>query len=52
MILRWSAAGLMEAEHAFRRVRGYQEMHKLVAALQKHDAKLNGTAIDTAGATA
>jgi transposase-like protein len=43
MILRWSAAGVLEAERGFRRVRGYQKMGKLVAALQKHDAKLNGT---------
>ena len=43
MILRWSAAGVLEAERGFRRIRGYQKMGKLVAALQKHDAKLNGT---------
>jgi len=38
MILRWSAAGVLEAELGFRRVRGYQEMPELIAALQKHAA--------------
>ena len=52
MILRWSAAGVLEAERGFRRVRGYQEMGKLIAALQKHDTKLNGAASDSAVAVA
>jgi transposase-like protein len=52
MILRWSAAGVLEAERGFRRVRGYQEMGKLIAALQKHEAKLNGTVSDSAVAVA
>ena len=52
MILRWSAAGVLEAERGFRRVRGYQEMGKLIAALKKHEAKLNGTVSDSAVAVA
>jgi putative transposase len=52
MILRWSAAGVLEAERGFRRVRGYTEMSKLIAALQKHDAKLNGASPDSAVAVA
>jgi putative transposase len=32
---RWIAAGMLEAERSFRRVRGYQDMKKLVAALRR-----------------
>ena len=52
MILRWSAAGALEAERRFRRIRGYQEMGKLIAALQKHDAQLHGTVTDSVVAVA
>jgi transposase-like protein len=52
MILRWSAAGVLEAEHSFRRIKGYQEMNKLNAALQKHEEKLNGIAFESAVAVA
>lgn len=52
MILRWSAAGVLEAERCFRRVKGYQEMSKLNAALQKHEAKLNGAVPESAVAVA
>jgi hypothetical protein len=41
MIVRWYAAGVLEAERGFRRLRGYREMHRLVNALQKHDAQLD-----------
>jgi transposase-like protein len=33
---RWCAAGLLEAERKFRRVRGYRQMPDLVAALARH----------------
>jgi putative transposase len=36
MALRWTAAGLLEAEKQFRRVNGYREMPILRQALQKH----------------
>jgi transposase-like protein len=52
MILRWSAAGVLEAERSFRRVRGHSDMSKLNAALQRHEAKLNGTVPDSAVAVA
>ena len=42
MILRWSAAGVLEAERGFRRLRGHGDMGKLIAALKKHDAQLAG----------
>ena len=41
-ILRWSAAGALEAERGFRRLKGYRQMTKLVVALQTHDAALDG----------
>jgi hypothetical protein len=41
MVLRWTAAEVLEAEHKFRRVNGYTAMPKLIAALRAHDASLN-----------
>jgi len=40
MILRWTAAGLLEAERGFRRIRGHRHMSKLVSALQEHERKV------------
>ena len=42
IILRWSAAGVLEAEHSFRRLKGYANMRVLIAALRKHDADVTG----------
>lgn len=42
MVLRWVGAALQEAEKGFRRIRGYKDMPKLVAALRAHDAQLDG----------
>jgi hypothetical protein len=36
MVLRWTAAGLLEAEKQFRRVNGYREMPFLRRALLQH----------------
>ena len=33
---RWAAAGMLEAETKFRRVRGYRQIPKLQAALARH----------------
>jgi putative transposase len=41
MALRWSAAGVLEAERSFRKVAGYRAIPTLVAALRAHDAKLD-----------
>ena len=41
MILRWSAAGMLEAERNFRKVAGYRSLNKLDAALRAHDAALD-----------
>jgi putative transposase len=41
MILRWTAAGVLEAERHFRKVAGYRALPKLVAALRAHDAAID-----------
>ena len=41
MVLRWTAAGVLEAERGFRKVVGYRAMPILVAALSAHDAHFN-----------
>jgi len=41
MILRWTAAGVLEAERSFRKVAGYRGLPKLVAALRAHDAAID-----------
>ena len=41
MVLRWSAAGVLEAERSFRKIVGYRATPILVAALRAHDAKIN-----------
>ena len=41
MILRWTAAGVLEAEHHSRKVAGYRSLLKLDAALRAHDATLD-----------
>jgi putative transposase len=43
MVLRWTAAGVLEAERGFRKVVGYRAMPILVAALRAHDAQFNRT---------
>ena len=42
MILRWTAAALLEHAKGFRRLRGYKGMPKLIAALRANDARLDG----------
>ena len=39
MVLRWTAAGVLEAECGFRKLVGYRAMPILVAALCAHDAQ-------------
>lgn len=41
MILRWTAAGVLEAERSFRRIAGYRGLPKLIAALRAHDAEID-----------
>ena len=52
MALRWAAAGMLNAERQFRRIRGYKDMPLLLAALARHTAP-DGTAEPVSvGATA
>ena len=41
MILRWTAAGVLEAERRFRKIAGYRAIPKLVASLRVHDATID-----------
>jgi hypothetical protein len=36
MIKRWCAAGMLNAERRFRRLKGYRQMPRFVAALARH----------------
>jgi putative transposase len=36
MVLRWTAAGMLNAERSFRRIKGYKQMPQLVNALHRH----------------
>jgi len=42
MVLRWTAAGILDAERGFRRVRGHRELVKLRAALRRHLRGIDG----------
>jgi hypothetical protein len=41
MVLRWTAAGVLEAERGFRKLVGYRAMPILVAALRVRDVQFN-----------
>jgi transposase-like protein len=41
MVLRWTAAGVLEAERGFRKLTGHRAMPDLVAALRAHDNQFN-----------
>jgi putative transposase len=41
MVLRWTAAGVLEAERGFRKLAGYRATATLIAALRAHDAQLD-----------
>ena len=43
MVLRWTAAGVIEAERGFRKLADYRALPTLVAALRTHDAQLDRT---------
>lgn len=40
MVIRWVAAGVLEAVKGFRRLKGHKEMPKLIAALRARDQQL------------
>jgi putative transposase len=41
MALRWTAAGMLDSERSFRRVKGFRELPKLQAALRHHAADVD-----------
>ena len=53
MVLRWTAAGMLNAERSFRRIKGYKQMPQLVAALHRHaHPETVAASTDTVGAAA
>jgi putative transposase len=52
MVLRWTAAGMLNAERSFRRIKGYKQMPQLVAALHRHAHPETAPATETVGAVA
>jgi transposase-like protein len=52
MVLRWTAAGMLNAERSFRRIKGYKQMPQLVDALRRHTHPDPTTAAETVGAAA
>jgi putative transposase len=52
MVLRWTAAGMINAERSFRRVKGYKQMPQLVAALYRHAHPNTAASTETVGTAA
>lgn len=52
MVLRWTAAGMINAERSFRRVKGYKQMPQLVAALYRHAHPNTAAPAETVGTAA
>jgi transposase-like protein len=52
MILRWTAAGMLNAQRSFRRVKGYKQMPQLIAVLRRHAHPTDARSAETVGAAA
>ena len=52
MVLRWTAAGMLNAQRSFRRVKGYRQMPQLVTALHRHAHPNTARRPETVGAAA
>jgi putative transposase len=52
MVLRWTAAGMLNVERSFRRIKGHKQMPQLVAALHRHAHPETVTDTETVGAAA
>src|SRR5436190_5057282 len=52
MVLRWTAAGMLNAQRSFRRVKGYKQMPQLVDALHRHAHPGTAQAAETVGSAA
>jgi transposase-like protein len=46
MVLRWAAAGVLEAVKGFRRLKGFKDMPRLVAALRARDQQLGFISVE------
>jgi transposase-like protein len=52
MVLRWTAAGMINAQRSFRRVKGYKQMNNLIAALRRHAHPRTARDADSVGTAA
>jgi hypothetical protein len=52
MVLRWTAAGMLNAERSFRRIKGYKQMPDLVDALYQHAHPDTAQGVEPVGAAA
>ena len=52
MVLRWTAAGMRNAERCFRRIKGYRQMPQLLEALHRHAHPETTSSNETFGAAA
>ena len=52
MVLRWTAAGMLNAERSFRRIKGHKQMPQLVEALHRHAHPDTASQTETVGAAA
>ena len=52
MVLRWTAAGMLNAERSFRRIKGHKQMPQLVTALHRHAHPETAEDTDPVGAAA
>ena len=52
MVLRWTAAGMLNAERSFRRIKGFKQMSRLVDALRRHAHPETTADTETVGAAA
>lgn len=52
MVLRWTAAGMLNAERSFRRIKGYKQMPQLVEALHRRAQPATASSNETVGAAA
>ena len=52
MVLRWTAAGMLNAQRSFRRVKGYRQMPQLATALHRHAHPNTARPPETVGAAA
>jgi putative transposase len=52
MVLRWTAAGMLNAERSFRRIKGHKQMPQLIDALRRHAHPDTVTDAESVGAAA